>query len=499
MSALDSPEREHPGRLVALILVAGLLCTLGCRGEAPLRGNLRIVIGSKSTGGDTYQVSSLMAEALSRKLGRHVKVDAVGAPAAFRLMRRIPNGSTIMIFHDQAYLGELYGHKGYVDIFDDFQIGPTFATNPGNAYLVRKTSPYQTFDDVVRAVRRDEIVRVAIQPGGVSEIGFSAMKHAIKLQAPGKEANLVALHTGSQADKNQQLFDAQATIINGTVQANEQFTQLAASDQKAMRFLWLTARRETIERTGAEGIGDTSREELLEFVAPRVQIPMADGEAFTFDKEFFFLFHKDTAPEIIAYLDRAIAEIFAEGQIQQAQERAFFVPNFRPAAEARAHLRSKRAAYAEIIQAIRTPVDAAGTAPAAKGPLAISIDFERSHWFFPRIVLVLLAIVGIALLLRKRPWRTREHPAQSSTGRRRLLATVALVVMYFLGMDGVGNLAPNQGVGFLGCSTLFVFSMSLLSGRQLSKRLILTAALTAVLAPLVSWYVLGQLFDISLP
>jgi tripartite-type tricarboxylate transporter receptor subunit TctC len=414
-------------------------------------------------------------------------------------MRRISNGSTIMIFHDQAYLGELYGRKGYFDIFDNFHVGPTFATNPGNAYLVRKASPYQTFDDVVQAVRRDEVVRVAIQPGGVSEIGFSAMKHAIKLLAPGKEVNLVALNTGSQADKNQQLFDGQATIINGTVQANEQFTQLAAEDQRAMRFLWLTARRETIEQTSADGIGDTSREELLGLVAPNVRIPMADGDAFAFDKEFFFLYNKDTDPETIAYLDKAIAEIFAEGEIQQGLERAFFVPNFRPAAEARAHLSSKRAVYAKIIEAIRTPTETATAAPTAEGPLAISIDFERSHLFFPRIILALLAIVGLALLVRKRPWRTWAAPKWSPAGRRRLLAMIALVVIYFLGMDWVGNLAPNQGVGFLGCSVVFVFFASLLSGRQITKQLILTAAGTAVLAPVVSWYVLGQLFNISLP
>lgn len=34
-----------------------------------------------------------------------------------------------MIFHDQAYLGFLYGVKGYFDIFEKYKIGPAIAIN----------------------------------------------------------------------------------------------------------------------------------------------------------------------------------------------------------------------------------------------------------------------------------------------------------------------------------------------------------------------------------
>jgi len=339
------------------VLVLGLALVPGSSGLAAdklIEGNLRIVIGSKSTGGDTYQNSSIVAQALEKKLGVNVKVDAVGATAAFRTIEHTgARGNTLMIFHDQSYLGYLYGVTGYEDIFTKYIVGPTVAINPGNAYLVPKKSPYKTLDDVFEACGKGTRVRVAIQPGGVSEIGYSAMKNAIKMKYPGKEGNLVAVNTGSQADKNQLLFQGQADVINGSVQANEQYTRLPADDQKAMRFIWLTARRQTIEQANPEGLGKTSREELLKFVEPNVVVPMDEKHNFTFDKEFFFLYNKDMSPEIVAYLDKALAEIFAEGKIQEVQKKAFFIPNFLPSDKAQAHLKEKMEAYKKVISAIR--------------------------------------------------------------------------------------------------------------------------------------------------
>ena len=133
--------------------------------------NVRLVIGSDSTGGDTYQNSAIVADALSEHLGINVKVDAVGASEAFKALGRDSRGTTLMIFHDQSYLANLYGVRGYEDPFESYKIGPTVAINPGNAYLVAKDSPYQSMDDILTAAENGERVRVAIQPGGVSEIG----------------------------------------------------------------------------------------------------------------------------------------------------------------------------------------------------------------------------------------------------------------------------------------------------------------------------------------
>ncbi|MAY73027.1 MAG: ABC transporter substrate-binding protein [Halomonas sp.] len=349
-----------PRLSLTLTLTATALATSLALGSAaalaadgPLRGNIRVVIGSSSTGGDTYQNSAIVVDQLSEALDLNMKVDAVGVSAAYRALDRDPRGNTLMIFHDQAYLGNQYGVEGYKDPFENYIIGPTIAINPGNAYLVPKDSPYQTLDDIIEAVGSGETVRVAIQPGGVSEIGYTALKNAIRIEHPGTEDNLVAVNTGSQADKNQLLFDDQADLINGSVQANEQYTRLPEDDQKAMRFVWLTARHDTLQQANEEGLGQTDRETLLQFVEPNVEVTMGEGENFAFDKEFFFLYNKDMNPEIVEQIDATLEEIYAEGEIQETQKTSFFIPDFMPSDEAQAHLREKADRYAEIIDSIK--------------------------------------------------------------------------------------------------------------------------------------------------
>lgn len=317
--------------------------------------NVRLVIGSGSTGGDTYQAASLVAEALSEQLGVNIKVDAVGASEAFKAVGRDKRGTTIMLHHDQSYLAHLYDIPGSPDPFAEFVVGPTLAINPGNAYLVAKNSPYQTMDDVLKAAAAGEKVRVAIQPGGVSEIGFSALKSAARQAAPGSEENIVAMNTGDQADKNQALFDGLAEIINGSIQANEQFAELPDGDQKAMRFIWITATPEALEGGPESGIGQMTREAMMQYASPVTKVARPNGEDFTFDKEFFLIYNKDMDPAQMAAIDTALAEVFQQDALKNRLLEAFFIPDFRPMAEASAHLSEKRDAYAEIIGRLKAP------------------------------------------------------------------------------------------------------------------------------------------------
>ena len=321
--------------------------------SSAINGNVRVVIGSSSTGGDTYQAASMISEALSEKLDVRFKVDAVGVSAAFTALDRSRNDSTIMIFHDHAYLGKLYKQRGFKDIFDNYVVGQTFAVNPGNAFLVAKKSPYHSLQDVIDAAGNGTTIKVAIQPGGVSEIGYSAIKNAIKLQYPGKEENFQAFNTGSQSDKNQTMFDGLTDLISGSVQANEQYTRLGEDDQKSMRFVWLTAREKIVNQANPEGIGETDRDALMAFVEPTVSVAMNKTQNFTFDKEFFFIYNKKTNPEVIAAIDTALEEIFAEGKIQTEMKKSFFIPNFLPAEASRAHLKEKNDQYKTVIDAIR--------------------------------------------------------------------------------------------------------------------------------------------------
>lgn len=337
------------GFAAAALLAAPIAAT-----AQELPRNVRMVIGSTSTGGDTYQNSAIVADALAEHLGVNIKVDAVGASAAFKALDRDSRGTTLMVFHDQSYLGNLYGVTGYADPFADYNVGPTVAINPGNAYLVPANSPYNTMEDILAAAEAGTRVRVAIQPGGVSEIGFSAMKNAAKLRSPGSEENIVAVNTGGQSDKNQTMWDGLSDVINGSIQGNEQFTQLPADDPKAMKFVWITARAATLEQAPEAGMGGTTRDDMLQFASPVTSVPVdAEGD-FTFDKEFFFLFNKDMDPAIAAQIDTALTEIFAKGEIQARQKESFFIPNFLPQADAQQHLGDKRDTYRKVIAEIAT-------------------------------------------------------------------------------------------------------------------------------------------------
>lgn len=321
--------------------------------RAQLPRNMRMVIGSTSTGGDTYQNSSIVADALASQLNINIRVDPVGTNEALIATGRDARGTTIMLHHDQIYLSHLYGVPGIDDPFAGFNIGPTVAINPGNAFLSKKGSALSSMKAVFDAAAAGERVRVAIQPGGVSEIGFTAMKNAARVMNPGSEANIVAVNTGSQADKNQSMWDGLSDIINGSVQANEQFTQLPADEQTAMDFVWITARAETLAQAPEGGFGGTSREAMMQYAAPNTSVTLDGSQDWAFDKEFFLLYNKEMDQGIAGEIDAALAAIYAKGDIQKTQTASFFIPNYLPQVDATAHLNAKRDTVAKMIAQLR--------------------------------------------------------------------------------------------------------------------------------------------------
>lgn len=137
----------------------------------------------------------------------------------------------------------------------------------------------------------------------------------------------------------------------------------------------------------------------------------------------------------------------------------------------------------------------------------ISIDFDQSHLFFPTIVLwVLLLLLAAIFIIYGIPFiralgrgEKKLSFSVEHVDKLRLFGTIILTIVYFLSMDYVGTFFPNMGLGFLLMSMPFMFSLSLLYVHNLSPRKFLTISLNSIIAPSIAWYVLANMFNISLP
>lgn len=137
----------------------------------------------------------------------------------------------------------------------------------------------------------------------------------------------------------------------------------------------------------------------------------------------------------------------------------------------------------------------------------VTIEFDQSHLFFPRIVTwTLLIMLGIIIIKEHKsiiPGLKKAGSAVFSRGgefdRFRFFGTLALMISYFYLMDVVGSLFPNTGYGFLLMSVPFIFLLSLLFVDNKSRRNVVIIAANAIVAPVLAWYILSQLFNITLP
>lgn len=139
--------------------------------------------------------------------------------------------------------------------------------------------------------------------------------------------------------------------------------------------------------------------------------------------------------------------------------------------------------------------------------LSVSIDFETSHLFFPTIIHWVMAGLFLVILVTKvapflaavrRGERTLPILGESMDAWR-FFGTLALIVAYFYLMAVVGNFFPYAGFGFLFVSMAFMFLMSLLYLHERTKKSLIIAAVNAIVAPSLAWFVLAKLFTITLP
>ncbi|WP_316862891.1 tripartite tricarboxylate transporter TctB family protein [uncultured Cohaesibacter sp.] len=139
--------------------------------------------------------------------------------------------------------------------------------------------------------------------------------------------------------------------------------------------------------------------------------------------------------------------------------------------------------------------------------LKVSIDFSQSHLFFPNIIHWILLILIVLIALTKGPAFVRslkdrkdnQTAKKSKTDWMRLLGTIVLTIIYFSLMETVGDFFPNMGLGFLLTSIPFMFLLSILYVHEPGRRELVTITLSSIISPTVAWYVLAQMFNITLP
>jgi tripartite-type tricarboxylate transporter receptor subunit TctC len=327
--------------LVFILMMVVAACgnqSSGDSGEVDL-SRIRVLIGSTSTGGDTYQNADFISRNIEGILDTNIKVDAVGSERAFDELAKAKNdGSEIMIFHDMAYLGVEYGSSDEKNALENWTIGPVFATNPGNAFLTKADAPYNTMAEAADWLKNnpDKTVSVAIEAGGVSEIGFDGFYLWVKEEYGQEVSDRIKVYvTGSQEDKNQALWDGNVDIIHGSIGSNVEYTKDGVEDKIKMKFLGLTAG----ERV--EGY------DIPTFAEQGIKV---NGKEFVFDKEFFFLLPKDIDTSFVKSLDKAVAEATENEEYQSDLLKNAYVANYKPSAEATEYLLEKRETFRYIIQ-----------------------------------------------------------------------------------------------------------------------------------------------------
>ncbi|SDW10684.1 Tripartite-type tricarboxylate transporter, receptor component TctC [Marinococcus luteus] len=300
---------------------------------------VRTVIGSSSTGGDTYQTADAATRNLEEVLDTNMQVDAVGADRAFSEMSGAQDdGSTIMYFHDMAYLGVEYGSFSEDYELENWTIGPMVATNPGNAFLTSADAPYDTMAESIEWLEDnpDETVSVALEEGGVSEIVFDGYYLWAEEEYGSEITDRIEVYvTGSQEDKNQALWDGNADIIHGSIGANNEYTEDGVEDDIKMKFLGVT----TEERVDGFDIPTFAEQGIT-----------VDGEEFVFEKEFFFLLPKDIDESYTTALDNAMAELAEDEEFAEALNKNTYTVNHMPSDEAEEHLMEKRENMQSIIE-----------------------------------------------------------------------------------------------------------------------------------------------------
>ena len=280
-------------------------------GESSLKGkNVRVVIGSTSTSGDSYMIADIVTRYLGAEMGFNGKVDAIGnAEALDTIVNAKGDGTTIMMFHDMTYLSVLFGTVGEQYALENLTVGPRIGQNPGGCFGAPAESGFATLADVTDyLVGMNGNLSFNIEAGATSHLAFAAYYLYIK-ETYGDEvaSQIKAIVGGTTAEKLQRLWDRQADIIYGDTSSFEQYTAEGVQDQLAMTMFGAC---DTVDGVEIDSMADSG----VTF----------NGEPFTFAKDFAMYFPADMDEGILAEIETAMKAVTENPDFQAEMANLYY-------------------------------------------------------------------------------------------------------------------------------------------------------------------------------
>lgn len=330
-------------KMIAVLLLAALVMTSvfaqgGAETKATFKGqNVRMVIGSTSTSGDSYLIAETVCRYLAKELGCNIKCDAVGAGPAFNALGSAKgDGSTLMMFHDMTYLSVMFGSQPETYKLENLTIGPRGGINAVSCWATYKDAPYNNLVEAAEWLKANPSKKllVACEAGGVSHVGYVVYWKWVKDTYGDDVVSRMKVVIGGSFDKKSQLlWDRNADIIFADYTSVYQYTQ--TNDAKiAMKVVGLLDNLEGVNAPSYADLGIT-----------------LNGQKWSFCKDFVIYGPKNLDPALVAELDAAMKRANANPELRAALEKmSYGTGDYMDSAATSKHIFEKRNAIEPLIK-----------------------------------------------------------------------------------------------------------------------------------------------------
>ena len=280
-------------------------------GTSSLKGqNVRVVIGSTSTSGDSYMIADLVTRYLAKEMGFNGKVDAIGNAAALEEMQNQKgDGTTVMMFHDMTFLSVLFGAVDEAYSLENMTIGPRIGQNPGACFGAAAEDNWNSLADVTNYIKENKTdVSFNIESGATSHLAFAAYYLWVK-ETEGDEVagHIKAIVGGTTAEKLQRLWDRNADVIYGDTSAFKQYTEEGVDNQLKMTMFGTCGEVKGLDVTSMAAEGVTFK-----------------GEPFEFAKDFCMYFPKDMDANVLAEYEAAMKKVTENPDFRAEMEALYY-------------------------------------------------------------------------------------------------------------------------------------------------------------------------------